>query len=99
MGEEPERIVGEEEAPEGMPALENTSFFVELGAKSNEDMQSEVLETTRILKADMETLKEDNLQLMNAKSDQEEINELILKILTEPQKKNGQNYSKEKCTR
>ena len=29
---------------------------------------------------------------MNAKSDQEEINELILKSLTDPQKNNGKNY-------
>ena len=38
MAEEPERIMGEEEVPKVMPALENTSFFVELGAKRNVDM-------------------------------------------------------------
>ena len=45
----------------------------------------------RSLKADLESLKADNLKLMNAKSDQEEINELILKGLTDPPKTNGQN--------
>ena len=43
-------------------------------------MQSKMLETMRSLKAHLEILKEDNIKLMNAKSDQEEINELILKI-------------------
>ena len=53
-------------------------------------MQSEMLETMS-LREDLEILKEDNLKLMNAKSDQEEINELILKILIDPPKNNGQN--------
>ena len=83
--------MGEEEVPKDMPALENASFFVELGEKHNADMQLEMLETMRSLKADMESLKADNLKLMNTKLDQEEINELILKNLTEPWRNNGQN--------
>ena len=86
MEEEPDHIMGEEKVPEDMSTLENTSFFVELGEKYNAYMQSEMLETVRSLKEDMESLKEDNLKLMNAKSYQEHINELILKRLTEPQK-------------
>ena len=74
-----------------MSALENVSFFVELGERCNADMQSEMLEMMRSLKEDMESLKENNLELINAKSDQEEISELILKSLTETQKNNGQN--------
>ena len=50
----------------------------------------------RSLKADLESLKEDNVKLMDAKLDQEDINELILRNLTDPQKNNGQNYWKEK---
>ena len=50
-----------------------------------------MLEKIRILKADLEILKATNLKLLNAKSDQEEIHELILKSLTNPQKNNGQN--------
>ena len=64
---------------------------MELRTKSNRDIQSDMLETMMILKADMESLKSYNLKLMNAKSYQEEINELILKRLMEPQKNNGQN--------
>ena len=52
-----------------------------------------MLETMRSLKADLDSLKEDNVKLMNAKSDQEEINDLILKSLTDqaPPKNNGKN--------
>ena len=90
--EELEWIMGEEEVLEDMPTLENASFFVELGEKCNTDTHSEMLDTIRILKVDMESLKANNLKLMNAKSDQEDINELILKSLTDPQNNNGQNY-------
>ena len=97
---EPEQNMSEEYVPEDMPILENASLFVELGTNRNADMQSEMLETMRILKADMESLKADNLKLMNTKSSQEEINELILKILTEPPKNKGQNsYSTRKKRR
>ena len=70
-----------------MPTLENASFYVELGTKRNAYMQSEILERITSLKEYLEILKEDGLKLMNAKSDQEEINELILKSLIDPQKK------------
>ena len=50
-----------------------------------------MLETMRSLRVDLEILKIDNLKLMNSKSDQEEINELILNNLTYPPKNNGQN--------
>ena len=74
-----------------MPALENASLFVELGTKRNADMQSDMFETMRSFKEYIESIKEDNIKLMNAKSYQEEINELILKSLTRTQKNNGQN--------
>ena len=45
----------------------------------------------RSLKEYLEILKANNLKLMNAKLDQEEINELILKNLSHPKKNNGQN--------
>ena len=81
----------EDLVPKDMLVLENASLYVELGAKRNTDMQSKMLEMMRSLKADLEILKVDNLKLMNTKSDQEEINELILKSLTDPPKNNGQN--------
>ena len=59
---------------EYMLALENASFYVELGAKSNTKIQSKMLETMRSLKRDLEILKVGNPELMNAKSDQKEIN-------------------------
>ena len=68
----------EEVGPEGMPSLENASLYIELGEKCNTDMQSEMLETMRSLKPDLEILKADNVKLMNSKSDQEEINKIIL---------------------
>ena len=83
--------MGKEEVPKDIPTLENASFFVELGEKCNTDTHLEMLDTIRIFKVDMESIKANNLKLMNAKSDQEKINELILKILIEPQKNNGQN--------
>ena len=67
-----------------MPVLENASLYVELGAKCNADMQSKMLEMMRSLKEDFESLKACNLKLMDTKSDQEEINELILKCLAYP---------------
>ena len=47
----------------------------------------------RILKVDLDNVREDNVKPMNAKSQQEEINYLILKILTNQAsyKNNGQN--------
>ena len=68
--------------PEGMLALENASFYVELKEKCNTDIQSDMLEKVRSLKVDLEILKENNLKLMNAKSGQEEINKLILTRLS-----------------
>ena len=43
------------------------------------------------LKADLDRVKEYNIKLINAKSKQEEINELISKRLTIHKKNNGQN--------
>ena len=86
------QIEEEEVVPEGMPTLEDTSLiYIELGEKCNADMQLEMLETMRSIKEDLEILKVENLKLMNAKSNQEEVNELILRSLTDPQKNNGQN--------
>ena len=53
-----------------------------------------MLETMISLKVDLESLKASNFTLMNAKSDQEEINELILKSLIDQasQKNNCQNF-------
>ena len=81
----------EEVMHEGMPTLENASLYVELEARCNAHMWLEMLEMMSILKSYLEILKVDNVKLMNAKSDQEEINELLLKSLTSPLKQNGQN--------
>ena len=75
-----------------MPMLENASFYVELEARRNADMKLQMLEMMMRLKTDLESLKVDNLKLMNAKSDQEEINELLLKSLTNPPKNNNQQW-------
>ena len=90
MGES-EQNMGDVVVPEYISALENASFYVELGVNRNLEMHSKMLETMRSLKANLESLKTDNLKLMNAKSYQEKINELILKSLIDPQKNNGQN--------
>ena len=71
----------EEVVPEGMQTLENASIYAKLEAKQNADIQYEMLETMRSLKDDLDSLKTNNIILMNAKSDQEEIYMLILKIL------------------
>ena len=42
-----------------------------------------MLETMKSLKSHLDILKMGNVKLMNAKSDQEEINDLILKSLTD----------------
>ena len=63
-----------------MPSLENQGLCVELEETCNVDMQQKMLERMRNLKAYLESLQVDNLKLMNAKSDQEEINELILNV-------------------
>ena len=70
----PGQIIEEEPVPEGMQVLENASLYVEFEAK--------IIDTMRSLKDGLDSIKEDNVKLMNAKSDQEEINELILKSLT-----------------
>ena len=52
-----------------------------------------MLEIMRSLQANLGSLKADNVKLINAKSEQEEINELILKGLKNhaPHKNNGKN--------
>ena len=65
--EESRKIVEEEVIPEGMPTLENASLYVELEAKRNLEIQSEMLDTMRILKAYLDILKENNIKLMNVK--------------------------------
>ena len=76
-----------------MTVLENESLYVELESKCNAEIELEMLETMRSLKDVIDSLKADNVKLMNAKSDEEEINELILKCLTDQalQKNNSQN--------
>ena len=53
----------DEVVPRDMLALDNAIFYVELGAKCNADMQTEMLEMMRILKAYLEILKADNIKL------------------------------------
>ena len=53
---------------------------MELETKWNIEIQSEMLETMRSFKATLDSLKADNIKLMNAKLNQEEINEIILKF-------------------
>ena len=60
----------------------NARLYVELESKRNVEIQSEMMENVRSLKVDLESLKEGNVQLMNAKSKMKEINEIILEILT-----------------
>ena len=78
------QIDEEEVVPEGMPTLEDASIYVELGEKCNTYMQSEMLETIRSLRAELENLKAYSLMLMIAKSYQEEINKLIIKNFDRP---------------
>ena len=78
------QIDEEEVVPESMPTLEDASIYVELGEKCNTYMQSEMLETMRILREELENLKAYSLKLMNSKSYQEEINKLLLKNFDRP---------------
>ena len=89
----PEPILEEKSVPQGMVALQNESIYVELEEKHNAEIQPKMLETMQSLKVDLESLKTNNVKQMNSKSDQGEINELILKILTNQatQKNNGHN--------
>ena len=73
--EKPRQIVEKEQPLEAMEII-----YVELEAKVKAEMQSEMLETMRSLKDDLEILKVDNVKVMNSKSYQEEINEIFLKI-------------------
>ena len=50
-----------------------------------------MIETMRSLKATLESLKGDNVKLLRAKTEQEELNELLLRSLTDKprEKHNG----------
>ena len=56
LAKEEKKIDEEEVVPEGMPTLEDASIYVELGEKCNTYMQSEMLETMRSLRVDLEIL-------------------------------------------
>ena len=77
--DEPRQIIEEETVPQGMLVLENACLYIELEAKRNAEIQSEMLETMRSLKADLDSLKVENTKLMNARPKHDEINEIILK--------------------
>ena len=63
---EPEEIMEEVSVPQGMPILENESLYIELEVKHTAEIQSEMLETMRSLKVVIDSLKVDNVKLMNA---------------------------------
>ena len=77
----PRQIVEKENALEGMMVVYDRRIYVELEEKHKAEIRSEMLETMRSLKDDLHILKADNVKLMNARLEQEDINELILKKL------------------
>ena len=64
--EKPRQIVKKEQPLEAMGRI-----YVELEAKVKAEMQSEMLETMRSLKDDLDSLNADNIKLMDARSEHE----------------------------
>ena len=64
--EKPRQIVEKEQPLEAMERI-----YVELEAKVKAEMQSEMLETMRSLKDDLDSLNADNIKLMDARSEHE----------------------------
>ena len=64
--EKPRQIVEKEQPLEAMGRI-----YVELEAKVKAEMQSEMLETMRSLKDELDSLNSDNIKLMDARSEHE----------------------------
>jgi hypothetical protein len=73
-------------------------MYVELNSDQPQDISIGLLETMRSLKADLESIKEDNERLLKASKEQEELNEILLKNMTEmkQQRQIGQTSSNAK---
>ena len=66
-----------------MLILEEEGIFWELEHKRRANVQFDMLETMRSLKADLESLKADNAKLLMVTYEQEELNELFIKKFNE----------------
>lgn len=71
---------------------------MDLGNKRYQDLLSEMLETIRSMKTYLKIFKDDNYKLLKEKVEQEEINEILLKSLTEKKQHRhvGQTSSNDK---
>jgi hypothetical protein len=87
MAEEPERSTQSE-----------PQMYVELNSDQPQDISIGLLETMRSLKADVESIKTDNERLVKVSKEQEELNEILLKNMTEMKKQRhiGQTSSNAK---
>lgn len=63
--------------------LEEGGILVNLRNKGEQDVHSQMLETMRSLIAHLESIKRDNEKLLKEKVEKEEINEIMLRSLTE----------------
>jgi hypothetical protein len=58
-------------------------MYVELNNEQPQNNSLELLETMRSIKAELQSIKEDNEKLLKASREQEELNEILLKNMTE----------------
>jgi hypothetical protein len=58
-------------------------MYVELNSEQPQDNSLGLLETMRSIKAELQSIKEDNEKLLKASKEQEELNEILLKNMTE----------------
>jgi hypothetical protein len=58
-------------------------MYVELNSEQPQKNSLELLETMRSIKAKLQSIKEDNEKLLKASKEQEELNEILLKNMTE----------------
>ena len=66
-----------------MLILEEEGIYIELEHKRRANVQFDMIETMRSLKADLESLKADNSKLLMVTYEQEELNELFIKNFNE----------------
>lgn len=78
-----------------MPSQGEPKIWVGMSCNQPHDTSIRLLETMKSLKMDLEIIKEDNERLVKASREQEEINEILLKDMSEmkQQRQLGQTFS------
>ena len=64
------------------PNIIEEGICVDFGNKKELDISTKMMEIMNNPKVDLESIKEDNEKLLKDKTEQEEINEILLKSLT-----------------